>query len=1061
MFSISTQGGAFGSIFESSPSPMFISAMEDSRVLAVNDAFTRLLGYTADEACGLSVTGLFRNPEDRRLIRDRLVNTRTSSSLESVLNTSSGDTVPVVISAHQIDLQGRSCVLSILHDISDRVSAEANVRESKERYKDLVDGLNAVVWEIDLPGFDFSFVSGAVEKLLGYPQDEWYEPEFWINHIHADDRSWALEYCQAEAAKGTDYNFEYRMIANDGGEIWVRDIVQVVKDNSGIPRKLRGILIDITGVKQAETDLNQTRDSFMKAIDISPDGIYIVSFDTNKMHMLNATVTQSTGYTIEDFDDSDPGYLLWADIEERNRYKELLGRDGRCENFFAMRKRKDGTSFPSVMSSSVIEINGEKCAFNIVHNISDQVRANAELKLSEERFALAMQGADQGLWDWDLMTGEIYFSPRMTEMLGYRPDELDINVRTILSLIHPDDVKHVIARRKQFLRGDTDKYEAEFRARHKEGRYIDILSRGFGVTSETTGKISRMVGTHLDITGRKKTEKRIKNSEARFRALYDDTPAMFFTLGKTGQIKSVNRFGAEHLGMTVDSLIGQSIVDFTHQKDKNYLKNELKKCAAAGDSIHKFEFRMIRQYGDTFWVRATMRSIIHKGRSSLLVTCEDISETRILSEQLEYQAQHDALTGLINRNEFESRVRRILSVLTENSEHALCYLDLDQFKIINDTCGHLAGDELLRRISDLLNTVVRKRDTLARLGGDEFAVLLEHCPFYKAEEIAKNLLETIKTYRFEWQGKHFTLGASIGLVPINRNSGSLTDILSTADSACYAAKDAGRNRVHVYTIEDDTLSVRRSEMHWVAEITAALEEDRFQLAIQPIINLDLPAGQVEGKHYEVLIRMEDRDGNLILPGSFLPAAEKYNLSGKIDQWVVNHIFNWLQDHPDELESLDLCSINLSGLSMGNPQFMSFLLEKFDSCSVPAEKICFEITETAAIANLGHAIKFMNTMSDIGCLFSLDDFGTGLSSFSYLKNLPVDFLKIDGIFIRSIVDDPIDQAMVQSINEIGRVMGKKTIAEFVENDEIMQILIRIGVNYAQGYGVGRPVLLRDI
>jgi diguanylate cyclase (GGDEF)-like protein/PAS domain S-box-containing protein len=553
----------------------------------------------------------------------------------------------------------------------------------------------------------------------------------------------------------------------------------------------------------------------------------------------------------------------------------------------------------------------------------------------------------------------------------------------------------------------------------------------------------------------------IPQDERRYRMLYDDSPSMFFTLDRIGRIISVNRFGAGHLGSSVDSMLDKSIMDFIHKEDRDNFEQELQKCTETRNKIHRIEFRLIHQFGEALWVRAAIRPIVYEKERTLLVTCEDISEARILSEQLEYQAMHDSLTGLINRSEFERRLRRVLMLTSENAEHALCYLDLDQFKVINDTCGHLAGDELLRRLGDLLNTVVRKRDTLARLGGDEFAVLLEHCPFYKAQELAENLLNTIKTFRFEWQDKHFTLGASIGLVPISRDSGTLSDIMSSADSACYAAKDAGRNRVYIYNVEDGELSMRRSEMRWVAEITNALEQNRFLLALQPIVNLQRANGQVEGKHYEILLRMQDKGGQLIMPGTFLPAAEKYNLSGKLDQWVVDQVFSWLLNDSAEMAALHICSINLSGHSISNAHFMNYLVNKLIAEPALAKKICFEITETAAIINLGHAIKFMNTMKDLGCSFSLDDFGTGLSSFSYLKNLPVDFLKIDGSFIRNIVQDPIDQSMVHSINQIGQVMGKATIAKFVENEAIRVILAKIGVNYAQGYGIGRPVLLRDI
>ncbi len=519
---------------------------------------------------------------------------------------------------------------------------------------------------------------------------------------------------------------------------------------------------------------------------------------------------------------------------------------------------------------------------------------------------------------------------------------------------------------------------------------------------------------------------------------------------------SINRYGADHLGFHVEDLVGKPVISITHTDESVLYTQKLKNCIEHPDRVQKCEVRMLHKFGDAIWVRATMRSIeLETDKPSVLVTCEDISEARILSEQLEYQANHDALTGLINRVEFEKRLRRVLNSEPDDADHALCYLDLDQFKVINDTCGHLAGDELLRRISDILNTVVRKRDTLARMGGDEFAVLLEHCSIEQAKRVAKELLRCVETLRFVWEGKRFVLGVSIGLVPMRANSGSLTDILSAADAACYAAKDAGRNRIHVYYSDDKELNRRRGEMEWVSKINQALEEDLFRLEKQAISLLDSKADKKRGKHYELLLRMQGDDGNLIYPGAFLPAAERYSLSEKVDRWVVKTALNWLSGDKQELDNLAICSINLSGHSMGAAGFLDYLLQEIEENIVPPEKICFEITETAAIANLGAAIQFIDALKKIGCLFALDDFGTGVSSFNYLKNLPVDFLKIDGSFIRDIHKDPIDFAMVRSINEIGQVMGKETIAEFVENKEILKILNDIGVNYAQGYVIGRP------
>ena len=358
----------------------------------------------------------------------------------------------------------------------------------------------------------------------------------------------------------------------------------------------------------------------------------------------------------------------------------------------------------------------------------------------------------------------------------------------------------------------------------------------------------------------------------------------------------------------------------------------------------------------------------------------------------------------------------------------------------------------------VLRGQVRERDTLARLGGDEFGVLMEHCSLAQAERVAKALREVIAGFRFLWEGRSFDVGVSVGLVSITEVSESIADILSAADRACYAAKDEGRNRVHVYREGDAELARRHGEMQWATRIPQALDEHRFHLVFQPIVPLD--SGVSEGEHHEVLIRMEDEEGHIVLPGAFLPAAERYNLSVKIDRWVTGKALEWLEGDSKRLGNLFLCTINLSGLSLGDEEFLKSIIRQFDRTNIPPEKICFEITETAAIANLFNATRFMKALKELGCRFSLDDFGSGLSSFAYLKNLPVDFLKIDGVFVKDIVDDPIDLAMVKSINEVGHAMGKRTIAEHVENEAILETLKlpEIRVDYVQGYGIARPQLI---
>ena len=381
----------------------------------------------------------------------------------------------------------------------------------------------------------------------------------------------------------------------------------------------------------------------------------------------------------------------------------------------------------------------------------------------------------------------------------------------------------------------------------------------------------------------------------------------------------------------------------------------------------------------------------------------------------------------------------------------------DGFNIINDTCGHIAGDEFLHQLAGLLRNVVRNRDTLSSLGGDEFGVLMEHCVLDQAHRVADAIFNAINDYQFFWEGEAFRIGVSIGLVAINNATGSYTDLFKQADAACYLAKELGRNRIHVYHPDDVELAIRQGEMQWVGRINHALEEGRFCLYAQPIKSLNGDAL----KHYELLVRMLDEQGKSISPGAFLPAAERYNLIERIDTWVVEHAISMMSSHLAFVEQVNFISINLSGPSVANAQFMSTIIALISESNIDANKICFEVTETAAISNLLAASTFITALKDLGCRFALDDFGSGLSSFGYLKNLPVDYLKIDGMFVKDMVDDPIDKAMVRSINDIGHVMGMKTIAEFVETDAIMEQVKEVGVDYAQGYSIGKPTPFKDV
>ena len=442
-----------------------------------------------------------------------------------------------------------------------------------------------------------------------------------------------------------------------------------------------------------------------------------------------------------------------------------------------------------------------------------------------------------------------------------------------------------------------------------------------------------------------------------------------------------------------------------------------------------------------------------------VIIFQNVTESRQLSNQLRHQATHDALTNLINRAEFESLLTTALANAHKKDRHSLLYLDLDQFKVVNDTSGHVAGDVLLQQIASLLQKTVRDTDVVARLGGDEFAIFLPYCVIGQAAEIAEKLRQAVNDFVFIWEERQFRIGVSIGAVEIDGSGKTFSDLMREADLSCYAAKDHGRNRIHIYREEDQELIERHSEMQWVERLHKGLESNRFVLYgqyIQP-----LPADQ-QTRHLEILIRYIDHNGSVIPPGAFLPSAERYNLAPKLDQWVLTNVLEndkfvaLLQADPNLR-----VNINLSGLTVDDPAMTNFITQLIQKHQLPPKSLCFEITETAAVVDLAATSHFIRTMRLLGCEFALDDFGIGVSSFAYLKNLPVDYLKIDGSFVRDIDKNPVNEALVSAINHIGHVMHIKTVAEFVENEIILQKLKAAGVDYAQGFHIHTPCPLDDI
>jgi diguanylate cyclase (GGDEF)-like protein/PAS domain S-box-containing protein len=491
---------------------------------------------------------------------------------------------------------------------------------------------------------------------------------------------------------------------------------------------------------------------------------------------------------------------------------------------------------------------------------------------------------------------------------------------------------------------------------------------------------------------------------------------------------------------------------YADPRDRELLLGELHEL---GKVIGK-EIRGRRKDGSEFWFSISSQIKQENTTKYLFGSIFDVTERKQSSISLEFLATHDSLTGVYNRREFEKRLNAGLTeAKTNNSELTLLYMDLDQFKVVNDTCGHKAGDLLIKQLSQKLQDVVQDKGLLARLGGDEFGVLLLGDDAQMAYLLANKLLNTVKEFRFIWENRIFTLGMSIGQVPWFQDIKTSEQLLSMADSACYMAKEMGRNQIHTYSFHDKQMQRYESEITWVSDINYALQHDCFELYYQHYQSLKKT---VAGHHYEILLRMRDQDNKIISPGAFLPAAERYNLTSKIDRWVIEHYFSWLAANPEHKTQLMRCNINLSGHSLADKDLKLFILNAFEKYSVPYKKICFEITESMAIVKMDETLEFINTFHRLGCLFSLDDFGSGFSSYAYLKTLPVDQVKIDGNFVKDILVDPIDMAMVNSINDVAKAMGMETVAEFVESSEILVELGKMGVDYAQGYGVAKPAPL---
>lgn len=616
-------------------------------------------------------------------------------------------------------------------------------------------------------------------------------------------------------------------------------------------------------------------------------------------------------------------------------------------------------------------------------------------------------------------------------------------LRKLMERLIRQPVMALVASAKCILEGDCDK-------RFNESG------------SNELGYLAKFMNQALDnITQQEQEAQNAKEfAEVTLKSINDGV----ITTDRYGKITFVNPYVEKLIGLTFEEVKGvylKDVVMLVKEDTRETIISPVGDCLLDNQTIDIDTNCALQRSNGSFLPIAVsvapIQDINGKVRGTVM-TLHDVSEAYELQRKLSYQASHDHLTGLYNRRELESELQRaLLNAKRDKQVHALCYLDLDQFKVINDSCGHSAGDLFLRRISEYLKEDLRKSDVFARVGGDEFALLLLNCTQSEAQKVAANILKKIGSFRFSWQGRVFQVGVSVGLVSITEHTSSTAELLAQADVACFAAKDGGRNRVHMYQADDMELKRRRDEMSMVSYVREALAEDQFEIHLQPIVPTN---GLQDRTHYEVLIRMMSSENLCVPPGVFLPAAERYQLMSSIDRWVVSKSLA-LMKHQREINASISLSINISAQSINEENFLEFVIAEMQANDMDGSDVCFEITESEAINNMQHAVHFIEQLQKLHCKFALDDFGTGVSSFEYLKNLPVDYLKIDGTFVKNIDKNKIDQAMVRAIHEVATVMGMQTIAEFVENEASFHMLGELGVGYAQGYWIARPKSAEEV
>jgi diguanylate cyclase (GGDEF)-like protein/PAS domain S-box-containing protein len=1013
-----------------------------------------------------------------------------------------GDTFPAEIAVSKAHLSRREMFVLCLRDVTERRESEQAMRESAARYQLLVDHAPEVIVVLDVDSGRFVDANDNAQRFFGLERARLLavgpielSPPLQPDGAPSDQR--ARTYIQ-QALDGAVPVFEWAHYDGAGGEIMCE--VRLVRLPSGNRRLVRGSIADISERKRTERVVLAERKVFEQITRNAPLPEVLASI-TRFIESAGVGTVSSVSVLADHrqwFDymvapqvpESMRTALEHARVDIRNGScaaavyldRQVLVADIGTDPFWADRREpalraglraawstpikaaaghvlgslgvyRGTVGLPTPPEVQIMARAAQLAGIAIERHLAEQA-----LRSSEAKFRGLFETIAEGVYQSSREGRLLSVNPAFAKMLGYASlDELYALPSAEALYWNPAD-RAEFARRVE-VEGEIR--DAEFLMRRRDGQQLVVLENARAVR-DATGEITGYEGTIANITERKRAEQAIFAEKERAQVTLQSIGDAVISTDAEGRIEYINPVAESLTAWTLAEARGQPITavlrlvnELTREPIENSLTGALGRSEHGGPADHAV---LITRSGNEVAIQESAAPICDRGGNVIgaVVVFHDVTRERRLKRALSWQASHDALTGLINRREFDNRLHAaLLSAQRGEGSYALLYIDLDQFKLVNDTCGHPAGDRLLRDVTGLLQTRVRASDTIARLGGDEFGVLLEGCTLEQATRIAEGVRQAIRDFRFVWGASTLSVGASIGIVPISAGTENVANVMSAADIACYAAKDAGRNRIHVY--EADGVSHRHREMHWVSRVTRAAEDNRLELYFQPIMPLSSDGGR---PFHELTVRLREDAGSLVPPSEFIPAAERYNVMSVIDRWVMGQAIALLTERRERGVPLPLIAVNLSGTSLNEQSFVDYVLQSVAD-PVIARAICFEITETTAVTSLANARYLMSELKGRGCRFALDDFGTGVSSFVYLKTLPVDFLKIDGQFISHITQDPVNRSMVEAISKVGRALGIATVAECVESEAVLAELRRIGVDFVQGFHLAPPLPITQL